>query len=363
MKIKIENIKIPWYAPREEYDQEFIDELAKSMEASGQFDAVLVRRNEADEYELIAGSQRLNAAKKLGWKEVDAKEVDVSEDEAALMSIETNLKRHGLQEIEEGKAIKKIMDKFNLTQKQVAERLGKSEMWVSRRLSIALDVIKDVQDALYRNDISVEQAVTISQLSKNRQSKFLELVIVKQKELNKKLSDNETRLELKRFLNDTIYTIGYEGRDLKDFIKILKENKIEMLADIRDSGTSMYKPEFSEKVLEERIIEAGIKYLSRKEFGVPFEIREAYINGRPYDINGVKISAGFSHECFKQWYLWHVKDNAENFIKELKDSGRSAILCVERYPQPKGEQKHFCHRDILANLMLETKIFDKRIDL
>ena len=137
----------------------------------------------------------------------------------------TNMKRRGLREIEEGRAIKKIMDKSHLTQKQVGERLGKSKDWVGKRLSLALDVIKEVQDAITRNVISVEQAVIIGQLPKNRQGKFLDLIIARQGELDRKLSADETRLELRRFLNDTIYTVGYEGWDLADFIKSLKDNK------------------------------------------------------------------------------------------------------------------------------------------
>lgn len=363
MKIKIENIQIPWYAPREEYDQEFLEELTGSMEVSGQWDPILVRRNEEGKYELIAGSQRLEAARFLGWAEIEAKEIDVSEEEAAMLSVETNLKRRGLQEIEEGKAIKKIMDKFSLTQKQIGERLGKSESWVSKRLTLALDVIKEVQNAILTGEISITQAVIISQLPKNRQGKFLELVIAKQRELDRKFSANEIRLELRRFLNDTIYTIGYEGWDLADFIKTLKDNKIEVLVDVRESGASMYKPEFSKKVLKERIIASGIKYFDRPELGVPFEVREAYINGMPYKVNGTIIKAGFSHECFKQWYLWRIKDSVEKLMTDLKDSGKSILLCSEKYPQPKGEQKHYCHRDILANLLLDVGVFDKRVDL
>ncbi len=75
MRIKIENIKTPWYAPREEFDEEFIAELGKSLEKSGQFDPLIVRRDLAGEYELISGSQRLLAAKKLGWKEIEVKEI------------------------------------------------------------------------------------------------------------------------------------------------------------------------------------------------------------------------------------------------------------------------------------------------
>jgi len=363
MKIKIENIEIPWYAPREEFSEEFTEELAESIKVSGQFDSILVRRNETGKYELIAGSQRLAAVTRLGWKEIDIKEIAASESEAALLAIETNIKRKGLQEIEEGKAIKKIIDRFGLTQKQVAEKLGKSERWAGKRLQLALDVIKEVQNAIGTGVITINQAVIISQLSKNRQSKFFELVIAKQRELDRKFSESETRLELKRFLNDTIYTIGYEGRDLKEFIKTLKDNKIEVLVDIRESGASIYKPEFSKKILQGQITEAKIEYIDKPEFGVPYEIREAYINGQPYEINGIETNAGFSHDCFKQWYLWHIKDNVENFVKELKDSGRTVLLCTEKYPEPKNKQKHYCHRDILANLVLNVNVFERRIDL
>lgn len=352
MKIKIENIVIPWYAPREEIDEEFIEDLANSMDTSGQWDPIMVRRNDSGEYELISGSQRLEAAKRLKWIEIEANVVDVLEQEAAMLALETNLVRQTLKELEEGKAIKKMMQKFELTQKQVAERLRKSESWVSSRLSLAFDVIKEVQKAIFDGRISTTQAVVISQLPKNRQGKFLDILIQRQNELDKKLSIGETRLELKRFLNDTIYTIGYEGWDLDDFLKILKDNGIEIVVDIRDSGTSRYKPEFSEKVLKRRVIENGQKFLERREFGVPYDIREAYMQG------------GLSDGCFAEWYTWNAtkEDKLEQLVSELKDLGKSVFMCAERYPTPKGTQKHYCHRDILTNLILKTGVFEKRED-
>lgn len=357
MKIKVEKIVKPWYSPREEFDEEFINDLAKSMEASGQWDPILVRRNDRGEYELIAGSQRLEAARRLGWKEIEANILDVDEQEAAMLALETNIVRKTLKEVEEGKAIKEMMERLKLNVKQIAERLRRSESWVYNRLSLAFDTIKEVQNAISRGWISVEQAVITSQLPKDRQASFLNLVIQKQRELDKKLSGSETRKELKRFLNDTIYTIGYEGWDLDDFLKTLKDNKIEVLVDVRESGASMYKPEFSEKVLKRRVQEAGLIYLERRDFGVPYEIREAYIQG------------GLSHKCFEEWYVWNVtkpkggkESKLTQLANELKDLGKSVLMCTERYPTPKGEQKHYCHRDILARLILETGVFEKRVD-
>jgi len=358
MKIKIEKIKLPWYAPREEYDEEYIKDLSESLKTLGLLDDIIVRRNINGDYELIAGSQRVRAAKKLRWEEIDAKVLDVTEEDAAVLALESNIVRRNLKQIEEGKAIKKMMSKFNLTQKQVAERLRKSQTWVSQRLSLALDITEDVKRALTNGKISVAQAVIISQIDlkkkPDKQKEFLTLLLRKEKEIERKLTSDETRLELKRFRNDKLYTVGFSGWDIEDFIKNLKDNKIKVLVDIRESGKSIHKPEFSRRVLKEKIQNAGLKFLERSEFGVPFVLREAGPEGFPW-------------ECLEKWYTWRVtkKDN-ENIMmkltKEIKDLGESVLMCSERYPVPKGTQKHGCHRDILAKLMLSTKLFTKRED-
>lgn len=358
MKIKIEKIKLPWYAPREDYDEEYLKELSESIENLGLLDDIIVRRDINGDYELIAGGQRVLAVKILGWEEITAKVLDVTEEEAAVLALESNVVRRNLKQIEEGKAIKKMMSKFKLTQKQVAERLRKSPTWVSQRLSLALDIADDVKRALTEGKISVAQAVIISQINLKReqgkQKEFLKLLLKTEKDIDRRLTPDETRLELKRFRNDTIYTIGFSGWGIEDFINILKENKIKVLVDIRESGKSVHKPEFSRAVLREKIQNAGLKFLERSEFGVPFVLREAGAEGFPWD-------------CLEKWYNWRVakKDN-ENIMmkltKELKDLGESVLMCSERYPVPKGTQKHGCHRDILARLMLSTKIFTKRED-
>ena len=66
-------------------------------------------------------------------------------------------------------------------QKQIGERLKKSESWVDKRLSLVLDVIEEVKDAIRRGYISIEIALIIGQLPKNRQGKFLSFVIETQR--------------------------------------------------------------------------------------------------------------------------------------------------------------------------------------
>lgn len=348
MKIKIQDIMIPWYAPREEADKEFIDDLMRSLKESGQWNPIMVRLNESKEYELIAGLQRITAAKKLGWQEIEANILDISEEKAAILAIETNLVRKDLQEIEEGKAIKELIDKLHINQSQIAEKLGKSPSWVSKRLSLALDLVEPVTKMIMNKSITPTQAIQISKLQPNEQTKFAELIIDRQNELGKKLTDAEIRIELIRFKNDTIYTIGYEGVKIEPFTDNLQKNKIQVLLDIRESTKSMQKPEFSEDFLRKSLNNVKIKYLTRKDLGAPYVIRESYIKG------------GLSQKCFEQWYKWNVTeregDKLPALIEMIKSQGKTALMCYER-------DVNSCHRNILANLIMDTGSFDKRRNL
>lgn len=348
MKIKIKDIIIPWYAPREKVDDEYINDLMRSLKESGQWSPVMVRLNENKEYELIAGLQRITAAKRIGWDEIEAHIVDSTVEKAALLAIETNLVRKDLQEIEEGHAIKEMMDRLELNQTEIAKKLGRSRRWVGDRLSLALDIVGPVRKMIADNLLSPSQAVLISRLPPNKQSKFAEIIINKQETLQKKLSQEEIRAELQKFGNDTIFTIGYEGKKIDPFISDLKRNKIDVLLDVRESTKSMQKPEFSEEFLRKNLNTAEIKYLTRKDLGAPYVIRESYIKG------------GLSQKCFEKWYKWNVSEREGNKIPDLiemiKSQGKTALMCYEK-------DVNTCHRNILADLIMETGLFEKRRDL
>lgn len=74
---------------------------------------------------------------------------------ASLLAIKTNLLQRNLTDIEEAKAIKKLIDEFGLTQSEIAEKLEKSQGWVSNRLSLILDVSQKVQNALKNVAVSL----------------------------------------------------------------------------------------------------------------------------------------------------------------------------------------------------------------
>ncbi|MEM3697460.1 MAG: ParB/RepB/Spo0J family partition protein [Candidatus Bathyarchaeia archaeon] len=377
MKIELNKIQVGKFRIREKLDEEHLKNLMQSLAKDGQWDPIIVRpASERGYYELIAGEYRVEAAKRLGWKEIEATVKDVDDVTAGFLALKTNIFRQSMTPLEEGMTIRKYMLEFNLTQQEIAKELGRSEAWVSERLAIALAISPDVREALIHGRISVSQAVIISQISPkdgkltpyyiNKQREFLRILLTEQDRLKRKLSEEETRKMLGWFLNDTVYTIGYAGRDWKDFFKILKDNEIELVVDVRESGESRYKPEFNEVVLKRTLEEQGIEYERRPDLGVPYEIRQPYIDGF------------LGWECFKQWYLWSVRgrkvegkvrDLLPELVERLK-SKKACIMCEELYPKPKGAQKHHCHRDILADLILEYKDenkpllrFQKRVDM
>lgn len=355
MKIKISQIDAGRFAIREEVDKEYLKEIADSLRADGQWNPIVVRpKEDGKRYEVVAGHCRLEAAKKLGWKEIRADVKDLSEEEADFLSLKTNLVRSNLSEMEEGKVIQKMIENHNLKQTDIAKKLGKSENWVGRRLSLVLKVVKKVQDALSRGEISAEHVFTISQINQKRfddwekkQKEFLGLI------LKHKWTRDVTRVQLKRFFNTTIFTVGYQGRTLDDFIKTLKDNEIEILLDARYSAESQYKPEFSGKLLARELKRSGIRYEHHPELGIPYVVQNPYKDG------------DLSFKCLEQWYRWHIKKevNLDEIVEHVKNAGKTAIMCMERYAEAKKDQKYHCHRHILANLFNETLLFPERIDL
>jgi hypothetical protein len=94
--------------------------------------------------------------------------------------------------------------------------------------------------------------------------------------------------------------------------------------------------------------------------GVIYQIRAPYITGY------------IDHQAFKGWYNWHLDDikfNIDEFIKFLKNSGNCCLMCMEEYARPTASQKHYCHRELLVDIILNNKsndpllIFDNRVDL
>ena len=162
--IPIEKIKANKYQPREDFNQESLDDLTASIKEKGFIQPVLVRLKD-NEYELIAGERRLRAAKKLGYKEIPAIIKEASDLDSLELSIIENVQREDLNPIDQAKAYKRLREEFNMTQEKVADTIGKDRATVANILRL-LNLPAKIQEHVSRGTISMGHARAILSLDK-----------------------------------------------------------------------------------------------------------------------------------------------------------------------------------------------------
>ena len=130
-ELKIMDIERSPYQPRRDFAEEELRELADSLLKSGLVHPPTVRRNSAGKYELISGERRLRAAQLAGWEKIRVTFVEVDDLTAAAMTTTENLQREDLNPIEEAVSYRTLQEKFDLTQQEVAEWVGKGRATVA----------------------------------------------------------------------------------------------------------------------------------------------------------------------------------------------------------------------------------------
>ncbi len=163
-KVKIEDIIPNRLQPRVNFDEEALNELASSIKIYGVIQPLILRKVGL-KYEIIAGERRYKASQIAGLTEVPAIITSMDDQTSAELAIIENLQREGLSGIEEAKSYKKLLDLGNLTQDQLAVRMGKSQSTIANKLRL-LNLPEEVQDALLHNKISERHARSLLTLKK-----------------------------------------------------------------------------------------------------------------------------------------------------------------------------------------------------
>ncbi len=142
--------------PRRYFDEERIAELAESIHHQGILQPLVVRKID-EGYELIIGERRFRAAQRAGLDRVPVVVKDVSDAESLEMAIVENIQREELTPIEEALAYRQLMEEFQLTQEEVANRVGKSRPVVTNLLRV-LNLPEEIKDEVDRGNISIGHA-------------------------------------------------------------------------------------------------------------------------------------------------------------------------------------------------------------
>ena len=159
LEIEIEKIHARDNQPRKSFDDETIDDLAKSIEKYGLLNPIVVRKKN-DKYEIVAGERRYRAVKKLGLKTIDAIIKDYEEKDVEVLSLIENIQREDLKVLEEANAYKKLSTEYNLTQEEIAKTMGKSRSYIANTMRL-LNLFDVEKRALDKGQISPSQARTL----------------------------------------------------------------------------------------------------------------------------------------------------------------------------------------------------------
>lgn len=169
--ISLDNIKESKFQPRLEITPESLKELSESIKDKGIIEPLIVRPT-GEGYEIIAGHRRFLAAKEAGLKEVPCIIKEISEEEAAELSLIENIQREDLNPVEEAYAIDKLIKKYNLTHEEVAKKINKSRVYVTNILRI-LKLPEYIKKAIRRGEISEGHARALLSLKDEKEiSKF-----------------------------------------------------------------------------------------------------------------------------------------------------------------------------------------------
>jgi len=171
-EIPLDEIRPNPYQPRKTFDDSTLRELADSIMLNGVIQPVILRQSSVKGYEIIAGERRVRASRLAGKKTIPAIVREFDETAMIEVAILENLQREDLTPLEEAEGYQTLMNKLNLTQADVAQRLGKSRPYIANHLRL-LNLPQDVKRMLQEGLISMGQARTL--LGLNDESLISEL--------------------------------------------------------------------------------------------------------------------------------------------------------------------------------------------
>lgn len=165
--------------PRKNFGRESLEQLADSIGQFGVLQPIIVRENPLlrDSYEIIAGERRWRAAKMAGLNEIPAIVLDGDELKTAQIAVIENVQREDLNAVEEAFAYKTLIDRFDLTQDQVAKQVGKSRSAIANMLRL-LDLPDEVLEFLKNGELSAGHARALLGLKSEEQMASLAQKII-----------------------------------------------------------------------------------------------------------------------------------------------------------------------------------------
>ena len=232
-QIALSEIRSNPYQPRKRFDDEALKELAESIKTYGVFQPIFVKKS-IKGYDLVAGERRVKASKLAGLETIPAIIKDFSDELMREIALLENLQRENLTAIELAWAYKNIIDSLDITQDELANKLGKSRSSVTNTLGL-LNLPTSVQDMVLDGSLSMGHARELSKLDdKEKVMEYAKRIVsdglsVREVEILSKAQADKKRNPINRGNKESEYSyIERELRETFDSKVKVSKNKIEI---------------------------------------------------------------------------------------------------------------------------------------
>lgn len=201
-KISIELIEVAKWQPRKTFDEQGLIELSTSIKEYGVLQPIILKKCE-DHYEIIAGERRYRASKMAGLMFIPSIIVDFDDKKSLEVSMIENLQRKDLTVIEKAESFEFLINKLNMTQEELSEKLGFSRSYITNFLRIN-GLSEKIKQQIIKGKISVGHAKVLA--NKKNAEELVEEIIEKNltvrqlEELSsKKQKKNNNKAEIEKF--------------------------------------------------------------------------------------------------------------------------------------------------------------------
>ena len=180
--------------PRKYFDEDKLEELADSIREHGIIQPLTVRKLASGYYQIIAGERRWRAARLAGLDEVPVNIIEADDRKAMELAMIENLQREDLNPMEEAEGYRSLIEQYDMTQEEAAQRVGKSRSAVANAMRL-LQLSQDIRLLVENEDLSAGHARALLPLSPELQADAVKTI------LNNSLSVRQTEQLVKRLLN------------------------------------------------------------------------------------------------------------------------------------------------------------------
>ena len=173
LEIPLDSLDANPYQTRTVLDEKSLDELADSIKSIGLMEPIVVRASGGGRYQVIAGERRVKACYMAGVYKIPAVVRNVSDQQAAAMTIIENLLREDVNPMDQAQGFRRLAEEFGFSREQIAERTGKSRASICNFLRL-LQLPPRVQEMLHQGSLSLSHGKVLFALSNFEDSVVVE---------------------------------------------------------------------------------------------------------------------------------------------------------------------------------------------